>query len=166
MDLTEVHAEWLAALKAETREQRWERIALDNKIKHIKLTNVINQLEADKRLVILQEGEYTAEAIARYYGDTETSVSAATAQPEPRIPHDIKAQYESAIEAKGRNTPDGKHITAYLYAAQGMSNREIAALLDYKDTSITKHINAGREKAREIGLPTLEPYMPEHRKQK
>ena len=79
------------------------------------------------------------------------------------IPAAIIAQYERFLDDAGRGTPLAKNIFAYLLAAQGKRNEEIAQQLCYAASSITKHINEGHDKAIENGLPSLMEYMPAHR---
>ena len=83
-----------------------------------------------------------------------------------RVPPAICRQYRAAIYICGTDSKDGKKISAYLLAGQGVSNQEIAKKVGYEQSSITTHINAGRTLAKEKRLPPLEEYMPERTKRR
>ena len=73
-------------------------------------------------------------------------------------------QYNKRIVGFGADTPIGRRLRAYLYAAQGvMDNKDIVKAVGYSQANITKYINEGRELARKHGLPSLDSYFPPKR---
>ena len=80
-----------------------------------------------------------------------------------------EALYMEAIEHLGKDCPKGKKLFAFLLAAKGLKNKQIAQKTGYKETSLSKHIVEGEELSRTITMPSTgeklpKLSLPEHRK--
>jgi len=77
------------------------------------------------------------------------------------VPADYCLQYSNVIAERGKDTPSGKKVRAYLYRVQGvMSNKQITDAVGYEFGNITRYAHEGREIAVNTwGLPCLDKYL-------